>query len=236
MGKKYTITSTGQIKAERDIYSLGGFIPRRSLGGKIASEKQLSQNGECWLANGDISGRPDIRIRDNAYIGNFSSADGIHTNGITEFSGDTKIPGKIIVRNPIADPVNNFVVNNTFIGISMDVVCGPESNTKAFPFGQGNYNTNAPKGTLFEKMVVAPAPTDTCRGIADVRVGTDTMYTCHPGIIAEYFGRILMLQRVNQHTREKRLIPRHLLQNCTTRFIICAGWLLEKQAVLRPPN
>lgn len=174
MGKKYSINSAGNIVAERDIYSLGGFIPRGSLGGKIASEKQLSQNGECWLAKGDISGRPDIRIRDNAYIGDFSKADGIHTDGITEFSGDTKIPGRIIVRNPIADPVNNFVANNTFIGISMDVVCGPESNTKAFPFGQGNYNTNAPKGTLFENMVVTPAPTDTCRGIADVRIGTDT--------------------------------------------------------------
>lgn len=174
MGKKYSINSAGYIVAERDIYSLGGFIPRGSVGGKVASEKQLSQNGECWLANGDISKRPDIRIRDNAYIGNFSSADGIHTDGITEFSGDTKIPGKIVVRNPIASPVNNFVVNNTFIGISMDVVCGPESNTKAFPFGQGNYNTNSPKGTLFENMVVTPAPTDTCRGIADVRVGTDT--------------------------------------------------------------
>lgn len=174
MGKKYSINSAGYIVAERDIYSLGGLIPRGSVGGKVASEKQLSQDGECWLANGNISGRPDIRIRDNAYIGNFSSADGIHTDGITEFTGDTKIPGKIVVRNPIADPVNNFVVNNTFIGISMDVVCGPESNTKAFPFGQGNYNTNALKGTLFEKMVATPAPTDTCRGIADVRVGTDT--------------------------------------------------------------
>lgn len=171
---KYSINSAGRIVAERDIYSLGGFIPRGSVGGKVASKNQLSQNGECWLANGDISKRPDIRIRDNAYIGNFSSADGIHTDGITEFSGDTKIPGRIIVRNPIADPVNNFVANNTFIGISMDVVCGPESNTKAFPFGQGSYNTNALKGTLFEKMVVTPAPTDTCRGIADVRVGTDT--------------------------------------------------------------
>lgn len=175
MGKRYTITSTGQIKAERDIYSLGGFIPRGSLGGKIASEKQLSQNGECWLNAGDISNRPDIVIKDNAFIGNFfASSSEVHTDGITEFSGNTKIPGKIVVQNPIADPVNNFVVNNTFIGISMDVVCGPESNTKAFPFEQGNYNTNALKGTLFEEMVATPAPTDTCRGIADVRVGTDT--------------------------------------------------------------
>lgn len=172
---KYSINSAGRIVAERDIYSLGGFIPKGSIGGKIASEAQLSQNGECWLAGGDISGRRDIRIKDNAYVGTFiPSAEAVHTDGVTEFSGDTKIPGRIIVRNPIADPVNNFVANNTFIGISMDVVCGPESNTKAFPFGQGNYNTNAPKGTLFEKMVVAPAPTDTCRGIVDVRIGYNT--------------------------------------------------------------
>lgn len=172
---KYSINSAGGIVAERDIYSLGGFIPKGSIGGKIASGAQLSQNGECWLAGGDISGRRDIRIKDNAYVGAFiPSAEAVHTDGVTEFSGDTKIPGRITVRNPIADPVNNFAANNTFIGISMDVVCGPESNTKAFPFGQGNYNTNAPKGTLFEKMVVAPAPTDTCRGIVDVRIGYNT--------------------------------------------------------------
>lgn len=60
MGKKYSINSKGYIVAERDIYSLGGFIPKGSVGGKVASEKQLSQDGECWLAGGDISGRPDI--------------------------------------------------------------------------------------------------------------------------------------------------------------------------------
>lgn len=44
MGKKYSINSAGYIVAERDIYSLGGFIPRGSVGGKVASEKQLSQD------------------------------------------------------------------------------------------------------------------------------------------------------------------------------------------------
>ena len=175
MGKKYSINSAGYIVAERDIYSLGGFIPRGSVGGKVASENQLSQNGECWLAGGNISGRRDIRIKDNAYVGTFPpGAEAVHTDGVTEFSGNTLIPGNIWVRSLAIETKNNVFIKDSFIGISMDVVCGPESNTKAFPFGQGNYNTNSPKGTLFENMVVTPAPTDTCRGIADVRVGTDT--------------------------------------------------------------
>lgn len=175
MGKKYSINSAGYIVAERDIYSLGGFIPRGSVGGKVASEKQLSQDGECWLAGGDISGRPDVRIKDNAYVGTFPPGrEAVHVDGVTEFSGNTLIPGNIWVRSLATETKNNVFIKDSFIGISMDVVCGPESNTKAFPFGQGNYNTNALKGALFEKMVVTPAPTDTCRGIADVRVGTDT--------------------------------------------------------------
>lgn len=175
MGKKYSINSARYIVAERDIYSLGGLIPKGSVGGKVASEKQLSQDGECWLGGGDISGRSDVRIKDNAYIGTFPpGAEAVHTDGVTEFSGNTLIPGIIWVRSLAIEAKNNVFIKDSFIGISMDVVCGPESNTKAFPFEQGNYNTNALKGTLFEKMVVTPAPTDTCRGIADVRVGTDT--------------------------------------------------------------
>ena len=38
MGKKYSINSAGFIVAERDVYSLGGFIPKGNIGGKIASE------------------------------------------------------------------------------------------------------------------------------------------------------------------------------------------------------
>lgn len=173
MGKKYSINSKGFIVAERDIYSLGGFIPKGSVGGKVASEKQLSQDGECWLAGGDISGRPDIVIKDNAYVGNFVGATGMHTDGVTEFSGNTLIPGKIIVRNPIADPINNFYAKDSFIGISMDVLCGPEANTTAFPFGQGLYSVNSAKGTLFANMVATPTPVNSCRGIAALRLGKD---------------------------------------------------------------
>lgn len=174
MGKKYSINSKGYIVAERDIYSLGGFIPKGSVGGNVASEKQLSQDGECWLAGGDISGRPDIVIKDNAYVGNFVGATGMHTDGVTEFSGNTLIPGKIIVRNPIADPVNNFFAKDSFIGISMDVLCGPSTTATAFPFEQGLYSVNSAKGTLFANMVATPTPVNSCRGIAALRLGVVT--------------------------------------------------------------
>lgn len=171
---KYSINSAGRIVAERDIYSLGGFIPKGKLGGFIADETQLSQEGECWLDSGDISGRPDIVIKDNAYVGNFVGATGMHTDIVTEFSGNTLIPGKIVVRNLVADTKNNFFAKDSFIGISMDVLCGPESTTTAFPFGQGVYNSDAAKGTLFENMAVTPVPVNICRSFADLRLGKDT--------------------------------------------------------------
>lgn len=175
MGKKYSINSAGYIVAERDIYSLGGFIPKGSVGGRVASEKQLSQDGECWLAGGNISGRADVRIKDNAYVGTFPrGAEAVHTDGVTEFSGNTLIPGNIWVGSLAIETKNNVFIKDSFIGVSMDVLCGPSTTTTAFPFEQGNLKAEAAKGTLFEKMVVTPAPTDTCRGIADVRVGTDT--------------------------------------------------------------
>lgn len=171
---KYSINSSGFIVAERDIYSLGGFIPKGSVGAKVANEDQISQGGECWVAGGDISGRPDVRVKDNAYIGDFVGVTGIRTDGITEFSGDTLIPGKIIVRNPIADPVNNFFAKDSFIGVSMDVLCGPAATTTAFPFEQGLYSVNSAAGTLFANMVATPAPANSCRGSAVLRPGRDT--------------------------------------------------------------
>lgn len=161
--------------AERDIYSLGGFIPKGKIGGKIASEAQLSQDGECWLDSGDISTRPDIRIKDNAFIGGFFRGENpVHTDIVTEFSGNTLIPGSVSIRCFAADTKNNVFVKDSFIGVSMDVLCGPESTTTAFPFGQGLYNNDAAKGTLFENMVVTPIPVNICRSFADLRLGKDT--------------------------------------------------------------
>lgn len=174
MGQKYSINSAGRIVAERDIYSLGGFIPKGSVGAKIADETQLSQDGECWLAGGDLSARPDVRVKDNAYIGAFVGATGAHTDGVTEFSGNTLIPGKIEVRNLVADTKNNFFAKDSFIGIAMDVLCGPESTTTAFPFEQGSHNSKAAKGTLFANMAVTPIPVNICRSSTDLRLGKDT--------------------------------------------------------------
>lgn len=171
---KYSINSIGFIVAERDIYSLGGFIPKGSVGAKVANEDQISQDGECWVENGDISFRPDVRVKDNAYIGDFVGSTGMHTDGITEFSGDTLIPGKIVVRNLIADPVNNFFAKDSFIGVSMDVLCGPAATATAFPFEQGMYKVGSAAGTLFANMAVTPAPANSCRGSAVLRLGKET--------------------------------------------------------------
>lgn len=172
---KYSINSAGRIVAERDIYSLGGFIPKGRLGGSIADETQLSQEGECWLDSGDISTRPDVRIKDNAFIGGFFRDENpVHTDIVTEFSGNTLIPGSVSIRCFAAYTKNNVFVKDSFIGVSMDVLCGPESTTTAFPFGQGVYNNDAAKGTLFENMVVTPVPVNICRSFSDLRLGKDT--------------------------------------------------------------
>lgn len=184
---KYSINGTGFIVAERDIYSLGGFIPKGKVGGKIASEAQLSQDGECWLAGGDVSARPDVVIKDNAYIGDFVGATGIHTDGVTEFSGNTLIPGKIIVRNPIEDPVNNFFVKDSFIGLSMDVLCGPVATTTAFPFEQGNFKAEAAKGTLFTSASMGLDDTSACRNTATLRLGRNTYLYLPTGYRARVF-------------------------------------------------
>lgn len=171
---KYSINSIGFIVAERDIYSLGGFIPKGSVGCKVANEDQISQDGECWVSSGDLTFRPDVRVKDNAYIGDFVGASGMHTDGITEFSGNTLIPGKIEVRNPIADPVNNFFAKDSFIGVSMDVLCGPAATATAFPFEQGLYSVKSAAGTLFANMAATPIPANSCRGLVILRLGKET--------------------------------------------------------------
>lgn len=190
MGLKYSINSAGRIVAERDIYSLGGFIPKGRLGGAIKDETQLSQEGECWLAGGNISTRPDVRIKDNAYIGDFfANEQAVHTDGITEFSGNTLIPGSITIRSFAADTKNNVFVKDSFIGVSMDVLCGPASNTKAFPFEQGRYNQDAPKGTLFTSATMKIAAENFMRNTATLRLGRATYIHIPAGYNARiYWG------------------------------------------------
>lgn len=188
MGKKYSINSAGRIVAERDIYSLGGFIPKGSVGAKVANEDQISQDGECWVSAGDISGRPDVRVKDNAYIGNFvGGITGIHTDGITEFSGNSLIPGRILVRNRIDGPLNNFFVKDSFIGISMDVLCGPSTTTTAFPFEQGDLKKEAAKGTLFTSASMRLEDVSACRSTATLQLGRNTHLYIPTGYRARVF-------------------------------------------------
>lgn len=188
MGKKYSINSAGRIVAERDIYSLGGFIPKGILGGSIKDETQLSQEGECWLSGGDISTRPDVRLKDNAYIGNFfTNENPVHTDGIMEFSGDTLIPGYITVRCPQANPKNNVFIKDSFIGVSMDVLCGPATTTTAFPFEQGDFKKEAAKGTLFTSASIRLDDVSACRNTAILRQGRNTYLYIPTGYRARIF-------------------------------------------------
>lgn len=184
---KYSINSHGFIVAERDIYSLGGFIPRNSVGAKVANKDQISQYGECWVAGGDISGRPDVRVKGNAYIGYFVGNIGMHTDGVTEFSGDTLIPGKISVQNPIADPVNDFFAKDSFIGISMDVLCGPSTTATAFPFEQGDFRAEAAKGALFASASMKLDDPGACRNTSVLRLGLNTYLYLPAGYRARVF-------------------------------------------------
>lgn len=171
---KYSINGAGNIVAERDIYSLGGFIPKGTVGGMIADETQLSQDGECWLAGGDISGRPDIRIKDNAYVGTFApGVNPVHTDGVTEFSGNTLIPGNISVGSFVTDAKNNVFIKDSFIGVSMDVLCGSATGTN-FPFEPGRYIQDAPKGALFTSASMQAGDANICRTTANLRLGINT--------------------------------------------------------------
>ena len=208
MGLKYSINSAGRIVAERDIYSLGGFIPKGELGGRIADETQLSQYGECWLVGGDISGRPDIRIKDNAYVGPFTpGSNPVHTDGVTEFSGNTLIPGNISVRSFVTDTKNNVFIKDSFIGVSMDVLCGPRTTTTAFPFEQGGYVHTAPRGTAFSSVVMQTGDVNICRSTDSVIRGGLNTYVYLP---TGYSGRILWAYTQGEtaiYSGESKVIP-----------------------------
>lgn len=184
---KYSINSIGFIVAERDIYSLGGFIPKGSVGCKVANEDQISQDGDCWVSAGDLTFRPDVRVKDNAYIGTFTPGDGsVHTDGITEFSGDTLIPGNISVRSLVKDAKCNTFIKDSFIGVSMDVLCGPSTGTN-FPFEQGRYNQDAPKGTLFTSGSMKISTDSYVRNAATLRLGENTYVYVPAGFSARIY-------------------------------------------------
>ena len=178
MGKKYSINSAGYIVAERDIYSLGGFVPRGSVGGKVASEKQLSQDGECWLGGGDISTNGNVRIRDNAFV------KGLNVPASTQadefiFDGDTFVGGVLTVSvDTSKGHKSDLLVRDSFIGTEMNVLCG--ASATAFTFEQGSFNNDAAAGTAFDNMKVTAA--NICRTTAILRVGRNTQIYIPTGL------------------------------------------------------
>lgn len=178
MGKKYSINSAGYIVAERDVYSFGGFIPRGSVGGKVASEKQLSQDGECWLGGGDISTNGNVRIRDNAFVkGLFVPASTQADEFI--FDGDTFVGGVFTVSvDTSKGHKSDLLVRDSFIGTEMNVLCG--ASATAFTFEQGSFNNDAAAGTAFDNMKVTAA--NICRTTAILRVGRNTQIYIPTGL------------------------------------------------------
>lgn len=178
MGKKYSINSAGYIVAERDVYSLGGFIPRGSVGGKVASEKQLSQDGECWLGGGNISANGNVRIRDNAFV------KGLNVPASTQadefiFDGDTFVGGALTVSvDTSRGHKSDLLVRDSFIGTEMNVLCG--ASATAFTFEQGSFNNGAAAGTAFDDMKVTAA--NICRTTAILRVGRNTQIYIPTGL------------------------------------------------------
>lgn len=185
MGQKYSINSAGRIVAERDIYSLGGFIPKGRVGAKIADETQLSQNGECWVAGGDMSMNPWVKVSDNVYIGDYSQGGVTAKTNPAEIKGNTLIPGAFRVYLPATLPTSDLVIKDSFIGVTMDVLFGVSS--KCHPVEQGRYNQDAPKGTLFTSASMKLDAGNYVRNTATVRLGKDTYIYLPAGFNARIY-------------------------------------------------
>ena len=188
MGKKYSINSAGRIVAERDIYSLGGFIPKGTVGASIADETQLSQEGDCWVNAGDLSTNPWITVSGNSYIGNLVAGGVTANKNPIRIDGDTLIPGAIRFYHPGSSPTADLFIKDSFIGFDMDVSPGPRTTATAFPFEQGGYLSTAPRGTAFSSSVIQTGDTNLCRSTdAVIRCGLNTYVYLPTG----YSGRIL---------------------------------------------
>lgn len=177
MGKKYSINSAGNIVAERDIYSLGGFIPKGSVGAKVANELQLSQDGECWIDSGDVSLQPNIRVKDNAFFQKYSSLVSLPTDVDIEISGNSLILSDTITQ-PLIETKSSLFVKDCYIATEHNLLCTPATNTAGFPFESGSYDADAAKGTPLADMKLANA--SFCRSIRESQEGKET-YVYFPG-------------------------------------------------------
>jgi hypothetical protein len=98
-------------------------------------------------------------------------------------------------------------VKDSFIGVSMDVLCGPRTTATAFPFEQGGYLSTAPRGTAFSSSVIQTGETNLCRSTdAVIRCGLNTYVYLPTG----YSGRILWAYTEGEtavYSGESKAIP-----------------------------
>lgn len=156
MGKKYIINSAGNIVAQRDIYSLGGFIPKGTIGAAIANESVLSQDGESWITTSDKVVPATIRVKDNAFIWNITGAS-VLTGRTFEFSGDTYIPCNLSPQNASSSVISekNLYVHSCYIGSEVTTGFGPISVGALIPTEQGAYNyAMSDRGKTFDNLTV----------------------------------------------------------------------------------
>lgn len=178
MGKKYSINSNGLIVAERDIYSLGGFIPKGKTGGKIANENQLSQDGECWLYTGDISGTPNIVLRDNAFLfqGWYPASP---PNTYAVISGNTRILSTLFIdRNQDTGGKYLYIHDSKINTVFAAAFFGPADPNKACE--QGGYEPTAQAGTAVSDMKFTN--TKVCRTLNVTHINEETRICAIPSL------------------------------------------------------
>lgn len=92
------------IRALRRIVTSYGYVIRPGeLGGYIESEKNLSQEGECWI-NNTAKVFENARVTDNAYVGNQALA-----FGNAEICNNAKVVDNAIVFDNAKITENSFV-------------------------------------------------------------------------------------------------------------------------------
>lgn len=149
MGKKYTINSSGYAIAERDIHSLGGLVPKGTRGAKLASEDQLSQNGECWVRTGDLTNYPNMQLRDNAYIDDIRSADVRDSN--VWLSGNTRIiPPYSALQQSQSLQLTIHDTEMSKVVKTLELAAADSDTTVGF--SQGAFDFSKPAGTPLSEM------------------------------------------------------------------------------------
>lgn len=175
MGKKYTLNASGNMVAQRDIYTAGGFIATGSIGAKLAYDGQVSQDGECWVVTGDMSTHPNLTVKGNAFVQEILP---IAANPYVEISGDSYLPTNVGFSQ---EGTCRIFVKDSYIGSEVNAVFGSATVGTNFPFEQGNYDAvTSNRGKTFDAIKTVDAKA--CRGTVSIIKGVDTKIYVPAGV------------------------------------------------------